>query len=123
MLPNVPEWMPFACLITGRVLPKKAMWTRIIEGALIAALGSAGTLFIGLPIAVANLQNENDATAKTLANHIQWARETVSRRDVQMSAERQAVFQHDAEILAQMKQISSRLDTLYNCVAVRSCTK
>ena len=38
---NMPEWLyqlPFACMVTDKVI-RKAMATRIVEGAIIAGLG------------------------------------------------------------------------------------
>ncbi len=113
---NIPDWMPFACLLTGKLIPQKAMWTRVIEGALIAALGSAGTMFIGLPIAVANMQKDNEITAKALHDHIVWAQKQVEKRDAQMVEAAKEVQRRDDQLLYLMSSID-------RCLRERTCTK
>ena len=99
------------------------MWTRIFEGVMIAAIGTGLTLFVGLPMAVERIQAKVDANAAEFSTHIQWAQAQVASRNAEMAGERKLMFDHDSEILQQIKQANARLDTLYNCVSTRACTK
>ncbi len=114
MLQNLPEWMPFACLVTGKVIPKKTMITRIIEGALISVLASSITIYYGLPMAVAMLTKDVQQDRKILLDHIAWAQEQVTRRTADMDKLKGDTFRHDDEIIARLQRIE-------NCLIVRTC--
>ena len=46
---HIPEWMPFACLITNKVL-RKGMITRILEALIISFIAALGGGYLAVTI-------------------------------------------------------------------------
>ena len=46
---SIPDWFPFACLITGRMVVKP-IFTRIVEGILIGAVGAGFALAVSFRV-------------------------------------------------------------------------
>lgn len=127
MLSNIPDWIPFACLATGRIIPRKPAITRIIEGAMIATAGSLLTLFFGLPVAVATINKDVHANSVAIETHIKWAQQHVSKRDEQL---REIAQKRDAQLREMAAAGEKRDDHLLSlmssidrCLRERTCTK
>ena len=54
---NIPDWLPFACLITGRIpVKRKPMLTKIAEMIMVAAIGGAFSGYLSLKVLEAKFE-------------------------------------------------------------------
>ena len=111
MLPNIPDWFPFACLVTNKIVQKPGV-TRLAEGLLIGLVSGAFTFWLS----VHDLQKDFDTLNKKLEFQAAWANSQFARSDVEMGKANLAREKADEEILKQLRAINT-------CLMVRSCTK
>lgn len=112
---NLPDWMPFACMVTNRVV-RKPMIARIIEGLMISAVGVVASLFFGLPVAMERVDAKIQANTAAIASHITWASAHVAKRDKEMDEARRAAERRDDKMMELMSSID-------RCLRERTCTK
>ena len=111
MLPNIPDWFPFACLVTNKIVQKPGV-TRLAEGLLIGLVSGAFTFWL----AVHDLQKDFDTLNKKLEFQTTWANSQFAKRDVEMEKTNLAREKADYEIIRQLRALNA-------CIMVRSCTK
>lgn len=112
MFSNIPDWMPFACLITGKLTNRKPMVTRLAESLLLGIISGALSLYVGVKI----LENDMVNDRRRLDDHIKWADNQVAARDGEMARAR-------LENIRDADNIISRLQRIEDCIRTRTCTK
>jgi hypothetical protein len=112
LMSNANEFLPFACLITGKIPARKMMITRLIESLIVGIVGGAFSLVIGFKM----MEKDIERLKEVDAVHQQWAVEHVQKRDAELSQDRAAMF-------VALGRVESRLASLEDCIRVRTCTK
>jgi hypothetical protein len=115
MLNHIPDYLPFACLITGRVV-RKPMFTRLVEGLIQATIAAGFTLYVGVQI----LQRDFIHEKEKLEKHIATATAQTEKRDQELIRTRADM---KAEIVGSKNEILFRIQGLEDCIRVRTCTK
>ena len=111
MLNNMPDWIPFACLMTGRMV-RKPMFTRVIEGLIQATVAAGFTLYVGVQI----LQRDFIYEKEKLQVHMAMAEKRTAQRDIELREARFEVHRINDDIVR-------RLERIEECIRVRTCTK
>ena len=110
---SVPQdLIPFMCLVTGKFPARKPMITRLIESLIVGIVGGAFSLVVGFKMLEKDVQQLKEADAQ----HEQWAKEHVAKRDVE-------IMQDRATLVSALGGVESRLRSLEDCIRVRTCTK
>jgi len=118
MFDNVPEWMPFACLMVKNpvVALRKSMIARIIEACIISMVSAGAAIVIGLPYAIKEVQADLDRQKVLFEEHIKWSGTQVSNRNIQVEKIAETAARDRAEI-------KNLLNELNRCLRERTCTK
>jgi hypothetical protein len=108
---NIPEWTPFACLITGRAM-RKPMVTRVAESVFLGLISGGLSLYVGVKILERDFLNEK----QRLDTHLLRYEAQIARRDNELRAAKADGEKVDSEIIR-------RLSSIEECLRARSCTK
>lgn len=111
MFEHMPDWVPFACLVTGRVV-RKPMFTRIVEGLIQSAIAAAITLYVGVKV----LERDFIYEKEKLATHLVRYELQIIKRDSEIREAKAEVTRGNTEIIR-------RLESIENCIRTRTCTK
>lgn len=95
---NIPDWMPFACLITQNKVIRKGMITRIVESLFIAVISSAGSGYMVLHISMAKMEQRIENVERNFVAHVE--------------AEK-----------VQYAQLANQIRDIHNCLLNRTCSK
>lgn len=112
MFSNIPDWMPFACLMTGKLGVRKPVFTRLAESILLGLISGALALYVGVKV----LERDMAHTRQRLDEHIVRFNNQIAKRDVEMLAAR-------SENIRETREVIDRLQRIEDCIRVRTCTK
>ena len=88
-----PDWVPFVCLMTGKVV-RKPFITRIIESLVLGIISAGMMLYVGHQV---------------LTNEVENIRKNMDR--------------DRTEIMASLNRLDDRFSKVEDCIRVRTCTK
>ncbi len=111
-LHNAPDWVPFACLVTGKLPMRKPFVTRIVEGILMGAVSAGLTLYVGVKVLERDFVSEK---ARLDAHLVQYNADRV-RADADIARSR-------LDALNMGENIVRKLERIEDCIRVRTCTK
>lgn len=111
-LHNVPDYVPFACLITGKMPIRKPFITRIAEGIFMGVVSAGLALYVGVKV----LERDFVAEKSRLDAHIVRYEAELIRRDAESARAR-------IEMMAMSDSIARKLERIEDCIRTRTCTK
>lgn len=109
---HLPDWVPFACLVTGKLPVRTPFVTKIIEGSFIGIV-AAGFTFV---LSVKLLEKDLSVERARLDSHLVRYEAQIAKRDAELTRDR-------VERMASVDQVLRKLERIEDCIRVRSCTR
>lgn len=118
MFDNVPEWMPFACLMVKNPAAalRKSMIARIVEACIISMVSAGAAIVIGLPYAIKDVKADVDRNRLLFEEHLKWSGNQVAARNIQIE-------QIAVSAAKDRQEIKHLVLELNRCLRERTCTK
>jgi len=104
---NLPDWIPFACLITGKLV-RKPMFTSMIE-----------KLVIGIVAGIISFYG----SYRVLETDVVLLKQNINEIQSQRAERRKQLDQDRNEVIYAMQRMEHRFDRLEDCIRLRTCTK
>lgn len=108
---TLPEWLPFACLITGKIT-RKPMFTRLFESLFLGAVSAGLTMWVGVKL----LEKDVTVERARLDSHLIKYEAQIVKRDAELARGR-------IEWRADIDKIINKIDRLEDCIRLRTCTR